>query len=177
MGAAAVAANTNMTELDAELEGAFLELAHLAGGWKERSEARATAVEPSALVVPCVHKKYGPARYGMTAHVIPRKSITIVGELPAGHRYVKGPDGRMIPNAEPSQIRRTFKLGDVAECHAYNLVYMGEITSITAKTVTIVEHKGHSCEKTYRLSLYAFAEKNWDFDLEEACKRNANWSD
>jgi hypothetical protein len=155
------------------------ELASLAANWKARASVRAIAPVKGALVVPCVHKKWGAARHGLTAHVVPGKSITLHGELPPGSRYVKDPEtGRFsTTNTEAMPIRREFKIGDTAECHSYNLVYMGRIKSITAKTVTIVEHEGHSMEKTYRLSLYLFAEKNWDFDMEAACKRNADWTD
>lgn len=126
------------------------------------------------FVVPCVHKKHGPSRYGLTAHVVVGKSVTLVGETPAGHRNVLNPEtGRYEPNAEPLPIRRTFKLGDEAECHSYNLVYTGVVRGITAKTVTVVEYEGSNNEKVYRMTHFAFAEKNWDFDGAAVAKRNA----
>jgi hypothetical protein len=120
-------------------------------------------------IIPCTHPKYGPARYGLATRVVPGQSIVLLGTVPAGHRYdpvTKGPTTESFP------IRREFRIGDIAEHGSYNMVYLGTIQAITQKTVTIVDG-----DETHRLSLYAFAEKNWDFDAEAAAKRNAEWMD
>lgn len=65
---------------------------------------------------------------------------------------------------------RTFALGDIAEYDSYNLSYMGEIVSITAKNVII--QPGHGRPKK-RLSLYQFSWRNKKFDAAAAQAANA----
>lgn len=67
---------------------------------------------------------------------------------------------------------RTYKMGERAEYHSYNLNYFGEITSITAKTVTI--NAGHA--ENRRLSLYEFCWRNWS-DPAPKLKSNREWTD
>lgn len=66
-----------------------------------------------------------------------------------------------------------FRIGDQAEYDSYNLSYLGEIVAITEKTVTI---RPKYETKTRRLSLDTFAWRNWDFNLEETMKQNAETS-
>ena len=129
------------------------------------------------LFAPAVHPKYGAARYGLHTVVTPGKRITIVGVVPPGHRYVGPRPGDV--NKGPLSIRRVFRVGDVALYGGFNLDYMGRIRSITEKTVVIVEPEGRGTgrDKVHHLSLYDFAEKNWDFDEEKSRKRNAEWMD
>ena len=55
-----------------------------------------------------------------------------------------------------------FEIGDTAEYDSYNLKYLGKITSITNKTVTIQPKYEN---KKRRLKIQEFAWRNWDFDL------------
>lgn len=66
-----------------------------------------------------------------------------------------------------------FKVGDVAEYDSYNLHYLGTITKITEKCVTIEPRFGG---RTRRLDLYAFAWRNYDFDFERISAKNAETS-
>ena len=72
--------------------------------------------------------------------------------------------------------KTTFRVGDIAEYDSYNLRYLGEITKITQKAITVVSHKGSSIEATHRLSLYEFCWRNDNFDLEAARAENAETS-
>lgn len=63
----------------------------------------------------------------------------------------------------------TFTVGDTAEYDSYNLSYLGTITQITEKTVTI---KPKYSERTRRLKIDEFCWRNYDFNLEEVIKRN-----
>ena len=73
-----------------------------------------------------------------------------------------------------SRFSNSFNIGDMAEYNSYNMSYYGEIIKITAKTVTIKEKYSST---THRLSLYEFAWRNQDFNLNSAQKRNSEWSD
>lgn len=68
----------------------------------------------------------------------------------------------------PVAFNKTFELGGHAEYDAYNLSYVGVITAIGEKTVTIQDGK-----KTRRLSLYEFAWRNHDFDRGTIAARNS----
>lgn len=65
---------------------------------------------------------------------------------------------------------KTFAVGDVAEYDSFNLKYLGSITGITAKTVTIQppRYRGYK-----RLKLEHFAWRNAQFDLEKITRENA----
>ena len=65
-----------------------------------------------------------------------------------------------------------FAIGDEAEQGSYNLIYTGEITKITDKCVTIVRHKGTSMERTYRLSMYEFCWRNFNFNAKRVREHN-----
>jgi len=127
-------------------------------------------------------KMYGVVRSGellkdTTAEIVEGGSIALTHVVQAGGRYVKDAGGRNVPNPEPYIVTKTFRIGDRAEVGSYNLIYTGIVRKITAKTITIVEHEGTSNEKVYRMSIYNFAWRNWDFDAAEAAKRNADWRD
>lgn len=64
----------------------------------------------------------------------------------------------------------SFALGDTAEYDSYNLHYLGEITSITDKTVTIV---GRFTKRAKRLKLKEFVWRNANFNLEAISQQNA----
>lgn len=71
----------------------------------------------------------------------------------------------------------TFKEGDQAEYDSFNLRYLGTITKITEKTVTIVAYKGRpNIERTRRLKLHEFAWRNHNFDLARVQAENAETS-
>lgn len=70
--------------------------------------------------------------------------------------------------------KTTFRVGDTAEYDSYNLKYIGEITKITKKAITIVSYKGTMGEQVHRLSLNEFCWRNDDFDLEKVRAENAD---
>jgi len=69
----------------------------------------------------------------------------------------------------------SFKMGDTAEYDSYNLRYLGIITGITDKTVTIQKTYGRDV-KIHRLSLHEFCWRNYNFDLAQANEENAQTS-
>lgn len=101
-------------------------------------------------------------KQGEFVGVIKGKEIRLAGTK---DRY--GPNGR-----EEVKYDRVFKIGDWVEYDSYNLSYIGTITSIGAKTVTIAP-QGESNSKKRRLKLYTFSWRNWDFDLEETRRKNS----
>lgn len=122
-------------------------------------------------------KHEGKVREGHHAEIVVGKSITLHGAIPAGRRSVQDASGRWIPTTRPTLYVNVFHVGDVATYGGYNLTYMGRITAITAKTVSVVAYAGTCNEKTHRLSIERFEQMNWDFDAAEASERNANWMD
>jgi hypothetical protein len=109
---------------------------------------------------------------GDTAEIIARTSIRICGTRERV-RYV-GEPGAYKQEVYQQAFDRTFKLGETCERDSYNLAYTGKITSIGEKTVTI---KDDCLDKTSRLTIAAFIERNWNFTLEAAQKRNNEWMD
>ena len=71
----------------------------------------------------------------------------------------------------PVTYDKTYEIGDTVAMDSYNLVYMGQIVSIGAKTVTIKGNLG-----TKRLNLERFSWFNRLFDLEDTARRNAEES-
>lgn len=88
------------------------------------------------------------------ADVMPRQSVRIFGK----HTV-----------SEPVPFDLVFVVGDKAVHGSWNLIYVGEITSITAKTVTI---KPTYSGKATRLTLARFIELNWDYDAERITRHN-----
>jgi hypothetical protein len=74
-------------------------------------------------------------------------------------------NGTLIPGA-------SFTVGDTAEYGSYNLQYLGKITKITDKCVTIVAYEGSTIEKTHRLCINEFCWRNHDFDLATVTVKN-----
>jgi hypothetical protein len=72
------------------------------------------------------------------------------------------------------EFSRTFHVGDAAEYDSFNLSYMGRILNVTAKTV-VVENT-HYENKTCRMKLWAFVWRNWDLDVADTLRRNAETS-
>jgi hypothetical protein len=54
-------------------------------------------------------------------------------------------------------------------------VYYAPIESITAKTVVVAGYRPDT--QKHRLTIAKFVEKNRDFDLAKARRRNDEWSD
>lgn len=70
-------------------------------------------------------------------------------------------------------VDRTFKVGDTVEYDSYNLRYLGVITNITDKRVTVQPRYGSA---TKSMDLHSFSWRNYNFDLEEANEENAQTS-
>jgi len=78
---------------------------------------------------------------------------------------------------EPVTYSKMFKIGDQAECGAYNLIYTGVIRAITEKTITIVENEDSpGCREVHRFDVAEFDRRNWDFDADEVKRHNAEES-
>ena len=75
-----------------------------------------------------------------------------------------------LRNGEVISMKR-FEIGDSAEYDSFNMRYVGVITAIGAKTITIKEkyHDG----RNHRLDTRTFAFRNWDFD--DAAIAEHNW--
>tara|TARA_R110000796_G_scaffold84556_2_gene184228 strand:- start:1045 stop:1416 length:372 start_codon:yes stop_codon:yes gene_type:complete len=71
----------------------------------------------------------------------------------------------------PQSFDRTYQLGDDAVYDSYNMVYTGEIVSITDKTVTIDTRSTGG--RTKRLPLAVFVARNHGWDLVKVAKHNA----
>ena len=86
------------------------------------------------------------------ANIEPARSIHMVGT------YGNGP------------VDITFNVGDTAEYDSYNLKYLGTITKISDKSVTIQPKYG---DQVRRLDLNEFMWRNHDFNLEKVSAENA----
>lgn len=115
----------------------------------------------------------GEVAKGEHASIVPGKSVTLFGTKGQRTRYVKGLDGKLVPNEYELYYWKKFEIGGTAVYGSYNLTYTGKIVAITEKTVTIDEENG----TRHRLSLHEFSWRNWNFDLDEIAKRNSEWRD
>lgn len=120
------------------------------------------------------HVYEGEVFAGHHAEIVPGKSIRLFGL--SERKYARNAEGKTTLS-EREVYKRDFTIGDEAECHSFNITYTGTITAIGEKTVTIVEYHGTPNAKTYRLDLYWFARRNWDFDAQATAERNAAWRD
>jgi hypothetical protein len=121
------------------------------------NEIRAKDTKRKGVVRP------GAVVEGAKAEILPGVSIRLFGEHKTWNSETKSNEMR------PYEI--TFKVGDVAEYHSYNLHYFGVITSITDKLVIIEEEDMRG--KKHRMDLYNFNHHNWDFDLHALRERNS----
>jgi len=96
---------------------------------------------------------------GAKAQIAVGKSIRIFG-TEHNHRL------------SPISYDLTFKIGDEAVYGGRNIKYTGRITKIGPKTVTIADD-----HQVKQLDLYAFIEKNWNYDAERIAKWNLEWLD
>ncbi len=110
--------------------------------------------EPAILIV---KEKYSNQEYSVT--IDKNKSIKI--------------DCFYKNRISPKQTSITLNVNDCAEYDSFNLSYIGKITAITEKTVTIQPDYG---ERSRRLILSDFCNRNWDFDLEKKNKENSQTS-
>lgn len=78
--------------------------------------------------------------------------------------------GKSIAVSFDGRPENVFKVGDMAEYDSWNLSYYGTIYRITEKTVTIVERFG---DKSHRLTIEQFCNKNWNWSLEETKEKDA----
>jgi hypothetical protein len=78
--------------------------------------------------------------------------------------------GLMDLTSGPKPYDLTFRMGDVAEYHSYNLSYTGKIVSIGAKRIMIRDEMG----RHHSLEIHEFSWRNRDFDLAETQTRNTN---
>lgn len=102
----------------------------------------------------------GRVEQGARATIEPKKSIRLFGTQYPGTQF-----------AQPYDV--SFKIGDVAIYHSYNLSYLGTILAITEKSVTI---RPAGCSRVRRLSIYDFNHYNYMFDLAKVEARNARTS-
>lgn len=91
----------------------------------------------------------------LNAEIVPGTSIRIYGD-----------SGRGAEGAA-SRFDLVFSVGDRAVLGQYNMIYVGTITAIGAKTVTIKQH-----DETKRLDLFNFVHHNWDFDAVAIARHN-----
>ena len=68
-------------------------------------------------------------------------------------------------NKDKKEVK--FSVGDLCQVGSYNLIYTGEIISITEKTVKVSD-----CGHTKNLSIYKFVNMNWDYDFDYITKHN-----
>jgi len=73
----------------------------------------------------------------------------------------------------PVDFDKTFKIGDEAEYDSYNLKYTGKIISIGPGTVTIEAYPDSNLSKKYRLNIYTFSWRNWDFNSKKTAEYNS----
>jgi len=125
---------------------------------------------------------------GQFAAVTPGRQIVLFGVTErweqgpiTGHRRPEVLGRPAVPIYGPGRHAKKgylsrYKIGDTAEYDAYNLVYFGKITSITAKRVTIDKGSHHSRKAV--LTIEGFNSKNWDPEnVTKGLKRNREWSD
>jgi hypothetical protein len=115
----------------------------------------------------------------VTKRTRPESHSTTLGELTAAvvtpGESVRTVGLRTNSVHGPSVLVREYKVGDQAEYDSYNLVYFAPIEAITPRTVVIGEK--YAGGRKHRLTLAKFVEKNFDFDLAKAQKRNSEWTD
>lgn len=73
----------------------------------------------------------------------------------------------------PKPTTVEFKFGDKAEYDSYNMSYIGTITGITEKTVTITPYPNHINPETRRLKISEFCWRNWNFNLAKKVSENS----
>jgi hypothetical protein len=118
-------------------------------------------------------KTEGEVMKGHHAVIVPGESIALFG-TETKVEYVRTANGTFDYNHVPVAYERRFRVGDMAEYDAFNLVYFGPIVAISEKTITIRDK--HSA-RNHKLDIATFSRRNRDFTVESATKRNSEWSD
>lgn len=119
----------------------------------------------------------GEVLEGHRAEIVPGKSITLHGSVKRTRAVKNVATGGWDYEPKYDLYANHFEIGDWCEVGSYNLVYTGRIRKITAKVVEAVEYEGTNNERVYRMDLATFTRRNWNFDLDEASKRNSEWMD
>lgn len=119
----------------------------------------------------------GEVLEGHRAEIVPGVSITLHGSVKRTKATKDPVTGLYRYEPKNDLYANHFEIGSWCEVHSYNLVYTGRIRKITAKVVEAVEYEGTNNEKVYRMDIANFTSRNWDFDMDAACKRNSEWSD
>ena len=88
------------------------------------------------------------------AEIVTGKSVRIFG---VNRNHIKG----------PQKFDLTFALWDEAIYDSFNLIYIGKISAIGAKSVTISDGRDH------RLSVHEFCRRNCNFDAARVARHNA----
>jgi len=118
------------------------------------------------ITLDTIKDRKGNKKDGHKAEIVPGVKIVLFGSEDRSD-YVKGENGKFVRVAKTHEYRIEFKVGDPAEYDSYNLKYLGVITSITEKTVSIKD--GNTVR---RLSIYEFDFRNYDFNQEIINKQN-----
>lgn len=70
------------------------------------------------------------------------------------------------------ELKKSFRIGDMAEYGRYNLIYTGNITKITDKMVQVTAYIDTPLQQKHNLDLYKFCWMNEDFDLQKVNAHN-----
>lgn len=111
------------------------------------------------------HTHAGRVDVGQHAEITVGVSIRLFGS------YKSYPYNKELSRSVETDVAydRTFAIGDTAEYDSYNMHYLGSVTAIGEKTITITDGS-----KVRRLSIFDFAHRNHDLDLEAISARNSD---
>ena len=171
-------------EIFAGLEGLILQVE--AGDVDARQVLRDAFLERGNCVRSKSHvrggKEYPGAEDPESLYVVGKGEITLFG-IRDRYPSVKDPVTGYYSQHHIAKVYHiTYKVGDSAEHSSWNLSYMGPITRITAKRITIAHNHPNRHDRpgakvrVHSLDIEQFSSRNWD-GLESKIERNANWSD
>jgi hypothetical protein len=83
---------------------------------------------------------------------------------------------KMNDTTKQVEYCQSFKVGDTAEHGSYNLKYMGTITAITEKTVTVTDFVNKFDGRVHRMDMHTFCWRNHDLNVAENIKQNQETS-
>ena len=101
-------------------------------------------------------------RHGQVYPAKPTGTFAEIGKRDDGKRCI-----RLTGTVHNQSVDRVFVEGETAEYDSYNLSYMGEITAIGQKTVTIAKYG-----QNHKLTLNEFAWRNYDLDVAKKVSEN-----
>jgi len=107
-------------------------------------------MKPSTLTV---KEKYSNQEYSV--QVVKNQSVKI--------------DCTYLNHREPKPTSVTFKIADAAEYNSYNTSFIGIITAISDKVVTI---RPRGDNNVVRLKMNNFCSRNWDFNFAKKVAEN-----